>query len=149
MTRVLTHFVGAERALLLAELIKYGLTSAIALAVDWGLLIVLTETAGFHYLVSGLISFCAGLVVAYALSVSFVFRSRRFPDTGFEFAIFCVLGVLGLALTQFLLWVMVEKLGVHYAVAKLPTAGVVFIFNFTTRRWVLFSRGHAAAPRTA
>jgi putative flippase GtrA len=121
------------------ELFRYGLSSALALAIDYSILIVLTERAGLHYAASAAIGFCAGVLVTYALSVTFVFKHRRAVNTSLEFAGFLAIGVLGLCLTHALLWGFVTYALLPYSLAKAPTAVVVFLVNFALRRALLFS----------
>ncbi|MBV8565318.1 MAG: GtrA family protein [Methylobacteriaceae bacterium] len=133
----------------LLELLKYGLASAAALAVDWGLLILLTTVGGLHYLMSAAISFCTGGVLVYLLSIGFVFRLRRFAEARIEFALFFVIGLVGLVLTQLILRALVDGAGLNYAVAKLPTAGIVFMFDYTLRRVILFSGPRLGPKKSA
>lgn len=122
---------------------KYLAASLVALAVDYCLLVLLTEVAHLHYLLSAAIGFTAGLVVTYVLSVSLIFKERRY-GRGVELSGFVVIGLVGLGLNEVLLKVMVEGLGVYYAWAKIPAAGISFLFNFVARRLILFT---AAPPR--
>jgi putative flippase GtrA len=129
------------------EWAKYLAASVAALAVDYTLLVLLTELVGLHYLVSAAIGFSAGLIVTYVLSVTVIFKQRRFGRT-LELGGFVVIGLLGLGLNELLLKGMVEGLGLHYALAKIPAAGISFLFNFAARRLILFtapSSGEAAA----
>jgi putative flippase GtrA len=128
----------------LEQLVRYGLVSAVALAVDWGLMVALTEKLHLHYLVSAAAGFGAGVAVAYTLSVLFVFRERRVSDPRTEFALFLLIGLVGLAANQALLHAAVEWAGLHYAVAKAPVAVAVFLLNFGLRKTLLFS---VAQPR--
>ncbi|PTS90321.1 MULTISPECIES: GtrA family protein [unclassified Caulobacter] len=125
------------------ELLAYGLASAAALSVDAALMVVLIDL-GAHYLVATAVGFCAGIAVAYGLSVSMVFRHRAIADRRREFAGFLAVGMIGLVLTQLLMAFWVSLIGLEPPVAKLPTAGLVFVFNFVARRTLLFSR---PAPR--
>lgn len=131
----------------LRELGLYGLASAAALAVDWGLLVVLTDL-GVDYRVATAIGFSAGIAVTYLLSISVVFRHRPVADRRREFVGFLGVGLAGLVLTQVLMILWVERLGLEPGLAKIPTAGIVFIFNFTVRRALLFRAPEAdnAAP---
>lgn len=130
---------------LVAQLLKYGAASAVALGVDYGLMVALTELAGLHYLVSALIGFCCGAVVAYVLSVAFVFTERRLSNPALEFGLFVLIGLAALGLNQGLMYALVDGAGVHYALAKVPVTGVVFLCNFALRKALLFS----TAARTA
>jgi len=127
----------------LREFLLYGLASALALALDWGLLLALTA-GGMNYLAAAAIGFCAGIGVTYTLSISVVFSHRRLSDRRRELAGFLAVGVAGLLLTQVLLAAWVEGLGLAPGLAKAPTAILVFAFNFLVRRALLFS-----APRPA
>lgn len=128
----------------LRELGLYGLASAAALAVDWGLLLALTGL-GLNYLVATAIGFGAGIGVTYLLSVSVVFRHRPIADRRREFMGFMGVGIAGLILTQLLMALWVERLAMAPGLAKIPTAGLVFIFNFTVRRALLFRAPRASA----
>jgi putative flippase GtrA len=127
----------------LREFLLYGLASALALALDWGLLFALT-TLGMNYLAAAAIGFTSGIAITYALSVKVVFRYRRLADRRRELAAFLAVGVAGLALTQALLAIWVEWIGLAPVLAKAPTAVMVFLFNFGVRRALLFR-----APRQA
>ena len=129
---------------LVRESWRYFLVSVVALGVDYGLLLALTEIGHLHYLASSAISYTAGGVVHYLLSVTLVFRNRRVTDRWLEFAAFFGLGLLGLAATQAVLKVSVEGLGLSYAVAKLGAVGSSFALNFVARKVLLFSKAPSA-----
>jgi len=131
----------------LRELILYGLVSAVALAVDWGLLVLLTWL-GVDYLIAAGLGFCVGIGVAYALSIQWVFAHRPIADRWREFTGFLGVGLAGLLLTQGLMIVCVEAFGMAPASAKGPTACLVFLFNFTVRRALLFRAPRADIARS-
>lgn len=134
----------AAARLFASDLFGYGLCSAAALALDWSLLILLVKE-GVHYLVAAALSFLAGMALAYVGSVFFVFRGRRARRVPAEIAGFLAIGFAGLALNQVLIFTFVHGCGLDVAIAKAPTAGCVFLFNFLLRRALLF----AAAPPVA
>ncbi len=119
---------------------KYSLASVLALIVDYGLLVGLTELLGIHYLISAAIGFSAGSVVSYALSVRFVFSERSIENRHLEFSYFCIIGGLGLALNEGIIAAAVTWAGMSYVLAKIPAAAISFVFNFAIRRWLLFSK---------
>ena len=126
-----------------ADLVRYGFASALALAVDYGVLLLLSKIFAVPYLLAAGISFLLGMAVAYALSIGVVFKDRRSVRPSLEAASFVAIGVAGLAINQFLIWMLVSRFGLDVGIAKAPTAGVVFMFNFLARRTLLF------APRPA
>jgi putative flippase GtrA len=130
----------------LRELVLYGLASALALGLDWGLLLLLTRL-GVNYLVASATGFLSGMAITYALSVSVVFRHRVVADRRREVAGFIGVGLAGLVLTQALMALWVGGLHMAPGLAKIPTAGIVFIFNFAVRKALLFRAANAAAVR--
>lgn len=125
------------------EFIRYFGCSALALALDAGLF-GLGLYVGLAYSVAAAIGFIAGLVLAYFLSVRFVFRDRRLADERTEFVVFACVGVGGLVLTELLLWLLIGQSHWHPAIAKLVAAGIVFGFNFGARKVLLFTKPAAS-----
>jgi putative flippase GtrA len=125
---------------LAVDLFKYGAASLGALALDAGTMLLLNKVFGVNYLVAAAIGFSAGLALIYALSIRYVFGDNRSLRPSQEVAGFVVTGVLGLLLNEALMELFVEHIGLTVAIAKIPTAGAVFLFNFTARRTLLFSK---------
>lgn len=117
---------------------RYFAAGLIALTVDFSLYVALTELAGWHYLVSGAVAFCAGLLTIYFFSIFWIFRKRRVDRRLNEFGIFAVIGIVGLALTTGVLYFLTEALGLDYRLSKIVSAGLVFLFNFGSRKFFLF-----------
>ena len=122
------------------EGIRYFAASAIALAVDVGLLSGLVFLAGVNYLIATPIGFSCGLVVIYVLSIRWVFQQRRVKDSRAEFTLFAALGLTGLGLNQLVVYTAVDGLGLPVIAGKLISAGLVFCFNFASRKFLLFTR---------
>lgn len=133
----------------LRQFVLYGLISAVALVLDIGLLIFLTEYVGIYYLVSASISFMMGMLLVYVVSISFVFDERRVSSTSLEFTGFVAIGIAGLLLNAFLLWCITSGTPLSYQLAKLPTAGIVFLFNYFARRHLLFKTKPSSGTPTS
>jgi putative flippase GtrA len=119
---------------------RYLAASALALGVDFGAYSGLIRLAGVDYLVAAPIGFSLGLATIYLLSVRWVFSHRRMKDARAEFALFALLGLAGLAINQAVIFTGVEWLRLPPEAAKLASAGVVFCFNFGSRKLLLFTR---------
>jgi putative flippase GtrA len=126
---------------LFRELITYGLASAIALAADMGLLLALTQRAGWDYRPASIVSFVTGATVAYVLCVTFVFSSHRVRNRMAEFGAFVALGLAGLAINSLVIFFAVGTLGVKLLIAKALAALCTFATNFALRRQFLFRAG--------
>ena len=123
-----------------AEGVRYFGASALALAVDFGVYAGLIRFAAVHYLVAAPIGFALGLATVYALSVRWVFRQRRLADRRAEFALFAAIGLAGMALNQIIIYAAVAMMPGSYEIAKFISAGMVFCFNFISRKLLLFTR---------
>lgn len=126
---------GGSRA---AEALRYALASAAALALDASLLWVGVTRFGLPPWFAGAITYAAGLVVIYLLSVRWVFARRVVPDARSEFVIFAVLGLFGMALNSGTLYAATAA-GLALPIAKGISAAIGFAANFVSRRAILFS----------
>lgn len=124
---------------LTSQFLRYFMVGGVAFAVDFSALFLLTEFGRLHYLVSASASFMAGIAVNYGLSITWVFDHRRLANRMHEFAIFAVVGIIGLALNTGLMWSFTELLGFHYLHSKGVAAVAIFMFNFGARKTLLFS----------
>ena len=124
----------------LREVLLYGAGAAAAFAVDVSLLAVLVELVGLHYLLAATISFAAGTVVVYVVSIRYAFTYRRLRRVRSEFVIFAALGGLGVLVNLLVMYGGVQALHLHYLYAKALAASVTFLTNYITRRTLLFTR---------
>jgi putative flippase GtrA len=127
----------------LTEALGYAAASGCALLCDVTLLWLFVHFLGWNALAAATLSFLAGTVVAYALSVRLVFQHRRLQDRRAEFASFAAIGTAGLAVNAAVIFVAVKYWGLYYLAAKGIAAGFTLVCNFITRRQLLFTR-HAA-----
>ena len=128
----------------LHEFVRYAFFGGFAFIVDFGTLVLLTELAGVHYLTAAAIGFVAGLATIYALSVSLIFRWRRYDHRAIEFGFFALCGLVGLGLNQALMYLFADVVALHYVVAKMITQAFVLVWNFGSRKLLLFTRSNRA-----
>jgi len=112
--------------------------SVVALVVDFGGLIILKQVFGVNYLLAATLSFLAGVVVNYALSVTWVFADRKLASKRAEFVIFVIICAVGLAINLAVIGSMVQWFGVDYRLAKIVSTVVVFFWNFIGRKKILY-----------
>ena len=122
------------------QFFRYCFVGGLAFLVDYGLLYLLSDKVGLHYLLSASIAFIAGLVVNYLISTFWVFSESKYEDKRKEFAIFAIIGVIGLGLTEGLMWLFTDLAGLHYMLSKLITAALVLLWNFIARKLILFTK---------
>ena len=56
----------------------------------------------------------------------------------FEFIIYGLIGLLGLLITEVLLWFFIEKLFMDKVVSKLVASVIVLMWNFVARKVILY-----------
>ena len=122
-----------------SEFIVYAGCSALALSMDMFTLI-LGLRLGAPLALAAAAGFAVGLVMVYVLSTRWAFKQRAIQDKRLEFLLFLGIGLAGLLLTELLLWALVQQVGFAVPQAKFATAGAVFLFNFSTRKALLFGR---------
>jgi putative flippase GtrA len=119
------------------QFLRYVAVGGAGFAVDYSALFLLTEWGGLHYLLSAPPAFLAGMVVHYALSVSWVFCRRSLSHRGAEFLIYASFGILGLGLNEAIIWFLTERFSMHYMVSK-PFYLIVYVLLFLARKLLLF-----------
>ncbi len=128
------------------QFLRYSLVGGIGFVADTATFLILKRSAGVNYQLAGLIGFIVGLVITYALSVGWVFKhSRTVLNRYKEFMIFTVIGIIGLGLNALFLWIFYDRLHLVDVVAKIVSAALVYIWNFSVRKILLFSASEPAS----
>ncbi len=118
---------------------RYLISGGTAFLVDTALLTLLTECFGReHLLLWTGIAFAAGLVITYLFSILWVFDKRSMKSRTAEITVFVLIGVIGLGLTELLMWLLAQKAGLHYLLSKIVTTVLVFVWNFAAKKLLLF-----------
>lgn len=124
----------------LIQLIRYTFVGGAAFAFDFGVYALGIYILDMHYLLAAALGFLFGLTVNYTLSVFWVFSERKLSNPLAEFLIFTAIGLIGIGLTEILLYALVEFAGAGYIAARLITAVVVYLWNFFARKYGLFNK---------
>ena len=117
------------------ELIKFLAAGGSCFALELFVLWTLTELGGINYLWSAGLAFSIAVAVNYVMCVRWVWRSAR--RTSKSAAIFLLTSVAGLGINQLSMYLMVERLGLHYMMAKIFSTALVTVWNFITKRLAL------------
>ena len=118
---------------LVKQILRFTIVGGFAFLIDYGILYILTEFIGIHYLVSSIISFTISVIFNYIMSIKWVFNVTK--KQGIEdFIKFVILSVIGLGINELIMYVMVDIINIHYMISKLFATGIVMIYNFITRK---------------
>jgi putative flippase GtrA len=126
------------------EALRYAAVSACALTIDITVLFILVHYHRWSYILAATASFLIGLLAAYVLSVTWVFKYRRLEDPRSEFVSFAGIGLVGVTINAAVISFGVKVMGLHYLPATCAAAGFTFVWNFVARRQFLFVRRRTA-----
>lgn len=122
----------------LIQLFRTAVIGVISLVIDLSFLYLFTE-AGVYYLFSAFLSFWVSLVANYLLVRRFVFVASKL-NRRVELAGYLVIAVVGLVLTEILMFVFTEKVGVFYMLSKFFAAVIVLLWTFSARKFWLYRK---------
>lgn len=118
----------------LKQICKFSVIGVMAFLVDYTLLFWFTESMQMHYLLASMLSFSVATIFNYICSTKYVFECRQAQRRTGQFTIFILLSGCGLFLNSLLMKTIVENMHLYYMFAKLISAVVVSIWNFTSRK---------------
>lgn len=119
---------------LLTQILKFGIVGGIATIIDWIIYYLLYNYLGINPLIANILSFSISVIYNYIASVKWVFNVNENKSKLRMFIEFILFAVLGLILTELLLWIQIDKLNINKMIAKIIATGIVMIFNFVTRK---------------
>ena len=122
------------------EFFRYAVVGGIAFLADYGTLflfqeLILTGGTPWELFISTAAGFIVGLIVNYVLSLTFVFGKSVAA-----FLIFTVVGVIGLGLTELIMYLGTELLHISYLIVKIAAAAIVLVWNYVGRKVLIFDR---------
>ena len=124
---------------LLHQMVKSFLVCIIAGIIDVGFLYLLTTRLHIYYLISNVVSFALAVVANYLFSKKIVFWGGRHTINK-EFILFITFSIIGLVLSEIIMYVLIEYFVIFYLISKLISIFLVFIWNFWSRKKFVFLR---------
>ena len=127
-----------EKPNILISFLRYNLAAIIATAVDFIILIALTEIFQLWYFLSAIIGAIAGGIVAFMFSRNWVFKKQEGKITTQALKYILVWGT-SIFLNTYGLYLFVEYLNFHYIISKVIVAIITGIgFNFFMHKYFIF-----------
>lgn len=118
------------------NLILYGVIGSFTAFLDFIVYTMLTSGLEVYYLIANCISVVIGITTSFILNRYYNFKVKDKPLIRF-FSFFAV-GVLGMILSNFILYVSVEEYGFSKIVSKLLSIIIVVFFQFLLNKFVTF-----------
>jgi len=122
---------------LFKQIIRFIVTGALSAGLEFFVYTSLVAHLNLHYQYSNVIAFIAANVLNYTLSRNWVFVKGR-HSASVEFIAFAIVALVGLGLNILILWVMIGRMQIDYRVAKIFAIGVVVIWNFLSKKMLVF-----------
>ncbi len=124
---------------LFIQMFRYLFVGGFAAVADFGSYALLLHFDCNKYLAAAL-AFVIGLLVNYILSKLLVFRKEKakVKSSIFEFVAYGIIGVIGLGMTEFIIWFATNSMHWHALLAKLAAMAIVLIWNFAARKIFLY-----------
>ena len=128
------------------EFLRYLVVGGTAFLVDYATLYLLSHfvfrsMGDIGVYLATAIGFVAGLTYNYILSLIWVFqcaKERRQGRSVGGFALFALIGIIGLLLTEGGMYVGFQLLQIHYMIVKLFVAAIVLLWNYGARKLLIF-----------
>lgn len=116
------------------QLFGYGFVGGGAFVVDFGVYCIL-GWLGMQYLLAGIISFIAGFAFNFLVSRWMIFRSTASSKIDVrELISVLAISVIGLLLTEALLFAGTDLIGLDYRIAKIAASILVLFWNYAARK---------------
>lgn len=135
--KILHIKVSEKKENLFVQIFKFVIVGGIATIIDWAVYYVLYNYAHMDPLVANILSFAVSVTYNYIASVRWVFDVKKDKNKIRMLIEFLVFSIMGLILTEILLWLGISKLGMNAMVAKIIATAIVMVFNFITRKLFL------------
>ncbi|MBP5204634.1 GtrA family protein [bacterium] len=119
---------------LIKQIIKFVIVGGIATVIDWFVYYILYNHLNISPLIANIISFCVSVIYNYTASVKWVFAINKEKSKKRMFIEFMVFSIIGLLITEGLLWIFIDKLSLNEMLSKVISTGIVMVFNFITRK---------------
>lgn len=120
------------------NLILYGLIGGFCAALDFGVYTLLCEFDIMPYLWANVISIHVGIFTSFILNRQINFKVKN--KTAVRFLSFYTVGLLGLGISELMLYLMVTVGGMNELVCKLISIVVVALIQFLLNKYITFKR---------
>ncbi len=125
------------------EFMRYVIVGGSAFGVDFATMCIFQEFIfkGEHVFIAVFIGYTVGLIYNFLLSCGFVFKDGFKKIEGKElqsFIIFTVIGLIGLLLTEVLMYLFVNIIAMKYMFGKIISGGIVMFWNYIARKVIIY-----------
>jgi putative flippase GtrA len=124
-------------SVMLPQLWRYGIVSALALTLDFGVFLAFNHMLS-HPTLAGMIGYSTGIILHFFLSRRFVFDAATAKAVHRVFIEFLGSGLVGLVVTAGVIAIATSAFGLEPIAAKALAVGTSFVGVFIIRRFIVF-----------
>jgi putative flippase GtrA len=132
---------------ILRQLVSFGGVGAIATAIQYLILVVLTEGLDTDPVIASTIGYISSALLNYTLNYRFTFASDKPHVVALQ--VFALVAVVGSMLNAGIMYVLLHGLELNYLAAQVFATGVVFLWNFFAHRRFTFGNSYSPAVEQA
>ena len=118
------------------HLVLYGIIGSFSSGLDFLIYTFLVQLVGFQYLAANCISVIAGISTSFYLNRNYNFKVK--DHTKRRFSIFLTVGLCGLVMSNLILYLCIDNLGMDKLISKLLSIALVVFFQFLVNKYLTF-----------
>jgi putative flippase GtrA len=122
----------------LLKFIKFAAVGFSGVFVDFGVTYLCKEIFKIQKYISNSIGFTVAASSNYILNRIWTFESTN-PDIAVEYTEFIGISLIGLAINNLILWLIIKQFKLNFYLSKLFAIGVVTIWNFFANAFITFA----------
>eukprot|EP01133_Synstelium_polycarpum_P004880 gene4880-5669_t len=120
----------------LLSLIKFGITGASGLVIDFSLTWFFKDVLHFNKFVANGIGFTAAVISNYFINKLWTFKNK--DKIGKQLAAFMLVSLIGLMLNSFFIYLFNNQLLLNFYLSKAIAVVLVFFWNFSANYFFVF-----------
>lgn len=134
LSTILEHPLIAHRPHL-RQFLKFSVVGVISTLLDYGVFALLSSLIHVPYLLANILSFSLAVMNSYYLNRRWTYRSQH-PNWKGEGLKYLIVYIIGLGISEFILFVLVDRWQIHQLLAKAVSVCLVIFWNYSgTRFW--------------
>jgi putative flippase GtrA len=120
------------------RIIKYSFIGGVAAVIDISLFAFFAGYIGWPWLPVSFCTFVFATLINYLLSIKYVFESGIRYQKNLEITAVYIVSIFGLSINQLVLFLLIVSMGWSLIYAKLCATGLVFFWNYFSRKKFIF-----------
>ncbi len=115
---------------ILLRFVRFGIVGASGLIIDFGITWLCKEKLKWNKYLSNSLGFVTAATNNYTWNRLWTFESQS-GEIVREYTTFVLIALVGLGLNNLIIWLLHEKLHLHFYLSKLIAIGCVMVWNFS------------------